>query len=116
MLLIIDRLVCDVHCFINHKLQLCYWLAESLQAHHAIKDPKQKQTRYSYPSRSGRAIYVLICYEECTNMHEKSDPVADVATTGTSTHKIKQKDKWNRGQKLYRQVNLKSGGHTKPTS
>lgn len=48
MLPIIDRLICNVYCFINHKLQLCCRLRESLQAHHAIKDRKQKQTRCFY--------------------------------------------------------------------
>ncbi len=59
MLPIIDRLVCDVHCFINHKLQLCCWLGESLQAHHAIKDLKQKQKRCSYTSRVGPGFHVF---------------------------------------------------------
>lgn len=71
MLPVIDRLGCDVYCFINHKLQLCFRLRESLQAHHAIKDPKQKHTRCSY-SRTGRGFRVPIRYERHMQISLKS--------------------------------------------
>lgn len=64
MLSIIDRLICNVYCFINHKLQLCCRLRESLQAHHAIKVHKTKADEILlYTSRTGRGFHVPIRYE-----------------------------------------------------